>query len=635
MSVSRRLAASAPAGGLLAWVGLLLLGFVGPAAAQFGDSHASSELFSRVEGGEVQVAIAITVDGDWHLYHEELGHPEAAGIPTAVAFDGEGIRWSALRFPEPHREDQVGTDAWAWIHSGTFVLYVRGELADGVAGSPITATISGLTCSDVTGFCVQYSEELVSSGPGAEAVFADFPTDLQVGTQEDSGSAPSPGAGSRLDPEPASAALPDDFDYESVEFPAFQAKGEKPSRPFLGWILLAFLAGLILNVMPCVLPVISIKILSFVQQAGEDRGRILQLGLAFSAGIVVVFLALAVLAVNLELGWGEQFQSQTFLVVMLGIVFAFSLSMFGVFELGVPSGVGALAGGPPREGLGDAFFKGMLATVLATPCSGPFLGSTLTWTLSQPPTTVFTVFLSLGLGMAFPYVVLTANPKLLKLVPKPGPWMDTFKHSMGFVLLLTVVYLMISLRQDMMLFTVAFLMFVALGCWWWGRFSVRARSKGRRLVTLGVSLALIAGGGRLSFVEFRDLFLPSAEDHGWQDFDPRVFQDALDSGQSVFVDFTADWCPNCKANEKLVYESEPVAKLLDEKCVLMLKADITHDSPRTDMLERLMADLGSRAIPFMAVFPGDAPLGPHVREAIVTRSDMLSILDTLPDCPEN
>ncbi len=588
--------------------------------------YAEGALYTRVDGDAVRAAIVIEIDAGWHLYGEELGHPEATGLPTVATLGGEGVVWGDVWFPPAEKHDQVGLDTWAWEYDGTIALYARGRLEAGASGDGITAEVDGLTCS-TDGTCVPYYEELSSAGAGPDLWFDAFPA--EVAEPGEGGGDAGGSAGVETPRGRPTEAVDDDVDWDAVVFPEFTPQTEPVTRGFGAWILLAFVAGMILNVMPCVLPVISIKILSFVQQAGEDRTRILQLGLAFAAGIVVVFVALAALAVNLGLSWGEQFQSQEFLVVMIGVVFAFSLSMFGVYELGVPAGVGQLAGGPPREGLGDAFFKGMLATVLATPCSGPFLGSTLTWTLGQPPTTVFAVFLSLGLGMALPYVVLTANPRLLKVVPKPGPWMDTFKHAMGFVLLLTVVYLMVSLRQDLLLFTVAFLVTVGIGCWWWGRFAPRAASKGRRLLTLLVAFAIAAGGARVSFVEFRGLFLASED--GWTAFHPDVFGEALEDGRNVFVDFTAEWCPNCKANEKLVYDDSEVRAAMSGKDVLVIKADITGHSPRTDAIERLMDGLGARSIPFMAVFPGDRPSEPVVRFDLVTKSDFLEILDTLPE----
>lgn len=426
-----------------------------------------------------------------------------------------------------------------------------------------------------------------------------------------------------------------DIDYSSIEFPAYSPSTVLTTHGLWGWMLLAFVAGMLLNVMPCVLPVVSIKVLSFVQQAGESRRRVLALGTAFATGMIVVFMALALLAILFGLGWGEQFQSQTFLVVMIGVVFAFALSLLGVFELGVPGKIGVLAGGAPREGLGDAFLKGILATVLATPCSGPFLGSTLTWTLGQPPMTVLLVFGMLGLGMALPYVVLTANPALLKLLPRPGAWMETFKHVMGFLLLATAVYLMISLDPKLLLFTVAFLLFVAMACGIWGRFSLRASTRTGRTVVLALSVAVLVLGAYISFVGFRGLFDDSFSEEtrglAWERFDTVRLSEYHKEKRNVLVEFAADWCANCKFNEIRVFHSPEILRLMKDKNVALMKADLTREGPRTDMLRRFMNHLGARSVPFLAIFPGDQPMRPYTRYDLVGKDDIRNILDGLPD----
>ena len=616
-----------------------LLGVLAPAgAAQFGlddtsgGDKATATLFVRADGGDVRAALRIEIDEHWHLYHDDKGPDDAIGKETEVAFAGEGIAWGAPRFPHPTRYEQPGLgaggkDTWIWGHEGTIVIYAAGT-ADGTPDlSGVSAEVDAITCLD-DGSCIPYAAEVTNAGAGPDSVFAEFPSDLTV-----SAATEAPATASADPVQPDAAPGSGTVDYAAFEFPEYEPANQ-PTQHGLGtWLLLAFVAGMILNVMPCVLPVISIKVLSFVQQAGEDRRRILHLGLAFAAGILVVFLVLAGLAIALGLGWGEQFQSQTFLIVMIGIVFAMALSLFGLFELGVPTQVGAMAGGN-REGLGDAFFKGMLATVLATPCSGPFLGSTLAWTLKQPSMTIFLVFLMLGLGMALPYVVLTANPVFLKLVPRPGAWMETFKQAMGFVLLATVVYLMISLKQDMLLFTVAFLVFVALGCWWYGRFATFDKTKSKRMAHLLAALLIVAGGARLAFGSFRGMFSDRGDHIAWVTFEPDVLLAHLEAGRSVFVDFTADWCPNCKYNENFVYESAPVRRLLEAKDVVPMKADITHKGDYSDMVERLYKGrLGGAAIPFMAVFAGDDPLHPQVRPDVVKVDDVVGILEALPDPP--
>lgn len=619
---------------------LLLIGaFVAllvPTAGAQDDVHARAEVCTRVDGTKIQVVIQVTIDRDWHLYHgptrEDMGPPQAIGKPTKIALRGEGIRWSPVRFPKAKRYDQAvgedGNPTFIFGHEGTVLFYALGEADRAGRGQDIEVELDGLTCEES---CIGYREVASASGPCSDALLIGFPTDLVVGATSESDTPATTDVEST--PSNGSGAATSAVDYAAVEFADYQPNVDKATHGLAIWLLLAFIAGVLLNVMPCVLPVVSIKILSFVQQAGESRSRILQLGLAFSAGILVVFVVLAALAAFAGKGWGEQFQSPNFIVVMIAVVFAFSLSMFDVFELGVPSGVGNLGAGMAREGLGDAFFKGAMATVLATPCSGPFLGSTLAWSVAQPTATIFLIFVVIGVGMAAPYVLLTANPAALKLVPKPGAWMQTFKHLMGFLLLGTVVYLMTSLRQDLLLFTVGFLLFVAIGCWWWGRFATFDQKLGARLTTLGVALAIVAVGARLSFVDLRKLFSAGGGELEWVEFDPIALERHHSEGRTVFVDFTANWCPNCKYNEYNVFESEEIRALMGRKGVVAMKADITNEGPRTEMIRKLMSKLGYRSIPLCAVFPGDRPHQPFVRPDIVTVSTMREIFEACPDPP--
>jgi thiol:disulfide interchange protein len=598
------------------------------------DNRASGQLYVRIDGADVRAAIEVRVDRGWHLYHgptrEDMGPDDAVGKPLVITMSGADIVWSAVRYPTPKSFDQeIGAnDKPTHIlgHEGRIEFFARGKLKPGASGADIGAELHGLTCLES---CVGYDESLTSAGEGSDALFARFPADLEVGESNGAGANGAPTPTPTHEKEPVATAST--VDCASVTFPDYAPRADPTTHGLGVWLVLAFIAGLILNVMPCVLPVVSIKILSFVQQAGESRSRIFALGLAFSGGILVVFVALAALAAFAGKGWGEQFQNPNFIVVMIAVVFAFSLSMFDVFELGVPSQVGALAGGVQREGLGDAFFKGMMATVLATPCSGPFLGSTLAWSVTQSTATIFLIFLMIGLGMAAPYVVLTANPAALKIVPRPGAWMQTFKHLMGFLLLGTVVYLMTSLRQDLLLVTVAFLLFVALGCWWWGKYATFDQSTGARIGTLLASLAIVGVGARVSFVDFKGLFSKDRSHVAWIDFDPELLAKHQAEGRTVFVDFTANWCPNCKYNEYNVFESDEIRALMERKGVVAMKADITNDGPCTDMIRRLMARLGSRSIPLCAVFPGDRPNEPFVRLDIVTVAMMREIFLACPD----
>ncbi|MBI5432603.1 MAG: thioredoxin family protein [Planctomycetes bacterium] len=599
------------------------------AAGAGGDQRASAKLFVRASDGDVKTAIEVAIDPGYHLYHEELGQPDSVGKPTVVTLSGDGFEWSPTRFPTPEKLAQPGIgdggrDTWIWGHAGKIVLFTRGRAEASAELEELGATIKGLTCTD-GGECVPYFEELESSGAGSDELFAAFPSELVV-----------PAGG--VKPATRTAAVIGDdgsgIDWATVEYRDYAPRGnfaagatnEETERGLALWLVLAFIAGALLNVMPCVLPVVSIKVLSFVQQAGESRSRVFALGLAFAAGILVVFVALASLAAFAGQGWGQQFQNEQFKIVMIAIVFGFALSLFDVYELGVPSKVGEIAA-IKREGLADAFFKGIMATLLATPCSGPFLGSTLAWALAQEPLVVFAIFTSVGVGMAAPYVLLTSNPALLKFLPRPGAWMKTFKHLMGFLLMATAVYLMLSVRQELVVYTVALLVFVALGCWWWGNFATFDQSSAKKFGTFVVASAIVAGGAWFSFQTLRGWL---AEDEFWEPFDPVKLEQYHAEGRNVFIDFTANWCPNCKTNEALVYTNEEIKQQLEAKDFAVVKADETFEGPRTDAITRLREKLGAQSIPFMAIFPGDDPSRPMTLRDIVTRGEMRALIEACP-----
>ena len=242
----------------------------------------------------------------------------------------------------------------------------------------------------------------------------------------------------------------------------------------MGAIFAGFLGGLILNIMPCVLPVIGLKILSFVEQAGHNRRKAFMLNVWYSAGLLAVFFILASLAIGPQhLGWGELFGRPWFTITLSAVVFVFALSFMGVWEVPLPTFLGSGKTGElaAQEGAAGAFFKGVLTTFLATPCSAPIFAPALVWATAQPAWLTYTVFLSAGLGMASPYLLVGAFPELLRFLPKPGAWMETFKTFMGFVLMGTVVYLLAVMEAEYVVPTVGLLFGLSFLCWWVGRIS--------------------------------------------------------------------------------------------------------------------------------------------------------------------
>ncbi len=297
----------------------------------------------------------------------------------------------------------------------------------------------------------------------------------------------------------------------------------------------AFLAGLILNLMPCVLPVVGLKIMSFVQQAGQSPVRVFLLNLMFVLGLISVFMGLACLAAFAGWGWGHQFQRPEFSIGLASIVFVFALSFLGVWEIPIPGFSGKVADLSEREGLAGAFFKGVLTTVLATPCGGPLIVPALAWAAGQSKIVVFATFGSMGLGMGAPYLLFGLFPKVMSaILPKPGAWMETFKQVMGFFLLGTVVWIFSFIQPDFFLPTLALLFVLWAACWAVGQVPITAETSTKvRTYLASAGFAIILGV--FSF----NALLPSDQD--WQPYTQSTLDQFRNKGTTVLVDFTADW----------------------------------------------------------------------------------------------
>jgi thiol:disulfide interchange protein len=372
--------------------------------------------------------------------------------------------------------------------------------------------------------------------------------------------------------------------------------------------------------MPCVLPVIGLKILAFVEQGGRQRRQVLALNLWYSAGILCVFLVLATLAAFLNLGWGEQFQSNGFNVAMAALVFVMALSFLGVWEIPIPGFAGSSTATKlaHREGFLGAFSKGILTTVLATPCSGPFLGTVFGFTLKQPPLVIYLIFSAIGVGMALPYLLIGAFPKLIRFLPKPGAWMDTFKQVMGFVLLGTVVFLFTFMDRDIVVPTFALLAVLWAACWWINRTPLTA-DVNRRLLAWGQAAVFAAVVGYFSFT----LLLPGAKVLPWEPFSIAAWNKHTSQGRTVLVDFTADWCLNCKVNMKVAIDTDAVRRVAEENGVVPLLADY---SDMSEEIKGMLEALGSRSIPVLAVFPASEPTRPIVLRDLVTKGQVVEAI---------
>ncbi len=320
--------------------------------------------------------------------------------------------------------------------------------------------------------------------------------------------------------------------------------------------------------------------------------------------LITFVLLLATLAALFQFGWGKQFQSTGFNIALAAVVFVFALSMLGVWEIPLPGfvGSGAAADAAENEGPLGAFLKGALTTVLATPCTGPFMGTALTWAAKQPAPVIYLTFLALGLGMGLPYLAIGAFPQLLRFLPKPGVWMETFKQIMGFVLLGTVVFIYTFLQKDYLVATTGLLVGLGIACWWIGRTPVYAETA-QKLAAWGLAtlIAAVVGGSSLVFLGPSTAVLP------WRPFSRIEIEQLVDSGNTVLVDFTAEWCLTCKVNEATALNTRKTLSLVESQKVVVVKADKTQGDATSDAIDQLLIDLGhtSTSIPFLVIFPGD------------------------------
>jgi len=402
-------------------------------------------------------------------------------------------------------------------------------------------------------------------------------------------------------------------------------KGTEPTS-LAAAIFFGLVGGLILNLMPCVLPVIGLKILGFVEQGGQSRARTLLLNVWYSLGLVLVFMVLATLAVNLHLKWGQQFQSAAFVIVMCGVVFVMALSFLGVWEIPIPGfvGSGKSAKLAAKEGAAGAFAKGVLTTVLATPCSGPYLGVVFSYALTQSPLVTYIVFASIGLGMASPYLLIGTFPSLVRFLPKPGAWMETFKQFMGFVLLGTVVYLFSLLDKNLFVPVLALIVGLWAGCWWIGRTPLTA-DLGRKLRAWGIGGAFAAAIGWFALtVLVPHPEIPHPAELDWQPYSTAALDRLLAERKTVMVDVTASWCVTCQWNSLRALNTLPVKHVVQANGVVPIKADFSDSSPEIDQLLNELHH--SSSIPLLAIFPADHPYEPIVLFDVVSQAEVIKTL---------
>ncbi len=540
-------------------------------------------------GGTGFIILKLEIPGRQYIY----GNPKGPGTgkPTVITIKGgPHLTFGTPRFlpPKKHVTSYEKEFVWMYTDSTRVLIPFSADKNITPGNYPVEISCDVLLCSDIActpkNITVESLIKIVAEGGNADI----FPRDeldkfsIIPGQEQTGISLPDRQAGAK------------NIGY--FFNPRFFSTADVTG--ILQALLFGILAGLLLNFMPCVLPVVSLKVMGFVRHAHGSRKNILYFSLLFSLGILTSFAVLASLAAFPGYHWGSLFQHRLFLIAMIALVFAMSMSMFGVFTLTIPS-IASKAVNEQANPFIDSYVKGLLATLLATPCSGPFLGGTLAYAFTQKPPVIFLIFMSIGLGMSLPYILTAANPGFLRFLPKPGTWMITLEHIMAFLLAGTSVYLLGILRQDLVLPALWFLLIFSLGLWQYGRYGSADRPRRSRVAALIILIAITAGGYLGVFHFFpKESTLP--EKQSVQEYSMARLAGSRDAGRISAVIFTADWCPNCTLVEKTSLNTRKVIRTSREYGVDYYIADITRENPEAQLL---LEALGSRSIPFLAFFP--------------------------------
>jgi thiol:disulfide interchange protein DsbD len=400
----------------------------------------------------------------------------------------------------------------------------------------------------------------------------------------------------------------------------------------------AFLGGLLLNLMPCVFPVLFLKGLALVQSGSEERHKLRAHGVVYTVGILVSFWALVgalliLRAAGATLGWGFQFQSPVFLALMAALLFFLGLSLAGQFEIGLTltSAGGALAA---KQGYAGSFFTGVLAVIVATPCTAPFMGTAIGYALAQPAAATFTIFTALALGLAAPYIALTLQPAWTSVLPKPGAWMDILKQAVSVPIFGTVIWLtwvvVDAYGANLLLALLSIFLLLAIAGWFLGRWPARRwATLVAVLLLLTALVACITAPRELATSPALLRSEGSAPRSGagaWQPWSNDAVQHALAAGQPVFVDFTASWCLSCQVNERVALSQPEVMQAFGERNVALFKADWTREDPA---ITQELTALGRSGVPVYALY-SEGQNNPRLLPQVLTPGIVLDAINKLP-----
>ena len=401
-------------------------------------------------------------------------------------------------------------------------------------------------------------------------------------------------------------------------------------------ILLAFLGGMILNLMPCVLPVLSIKMLSIVNSAHHERKHIMKCGFIYVAGILLSFTVLASVVILLKhtgesVGWGFQFQNPYFVFLLMLLIWAFALSLFEVFTIHLP-GMQTASKASSKKGMIGTFMSGVFAVLLATPCSAPLLGTAVAFALRHSAPVIYIIMLTVGIGLAFPFIVLAFCPKgIMKIIPKPGNWMNIFSEIMGFMLVATAVFLCRSLffivDEHQFINALWFMVVFSFALWLYGKTAKTTTSSRKQWIALAAACT-ISLWGFTSLIDFS--FHPEykrsiSASALWQPFSPELLQESREENKPIFIDFYAEWCVTCKANEALVLHTQEIEDAFKKKNVILMQGDFTRKDP---IIFKWLQKYKKAGVPlYLLYIPSEDK--PIVFPELITKKMILKALDKI------
>ena len=545
------------------------------------------------------VTIDIVIPDNWHVNANVVADEFLK--PSSVEISAPGIEFGEVVWPEPIKEYNEVLEFENLVFKGHFQIKIPVKAAAKDCDSLSTKAIFHYQACD-NSICLAPAQVEINLGGAVKGKAANL---------------------KKNDEAVAGATAPKgDGGLESAGNVGGIAGGESAAGTLL-LLFFAFVGGIILNLMPCVLPVLSLKLFSLIKEAGESRGRLAALGLSTTAGILVSFWALAAIVATVKAGggaagWGMQFQSAGFIAFMVIILSAFAMSFFGVFEVWLPWGTTTKMDEAGRKaGLGGAFFTGALLVLLSTPCSAPFLGTAMGFAFTATTPVLFLFFTAAAIGLALPYLLASAFPAVLKVFPKPGPWMVKLQKVMGILLLATVIWLLwivneqagtagVVLMGAIAALTIAF-SFAA------GKFAPPGVAFYREVAAFAVAAAVLAA---IWFAVAAPRYESSVQERfdarmaqqvledGWYRYSPELVAEFAKEGRTIFIDATADWCLTCKANEAAVLSDKEFLQKMDNAGVIRMKADWTRETPEVNAL---LHSMGKSGVPAYAIYPkGDA-----------------------------